>query len=304
MAPQICIASANGSLGREIVTRLAIIGEEVRAAIFESNSVDRLLPYPLVQTVSIDFSKPASIKEALDGITKLILLIPCVPQSDHYVANMIECAKKSTVEHIIFLSLWGVEKEPLTTFANWYEVAEFKIVDSPIPYTIVRSNFFMQRLIEYVEPQKNVINLPFADAVVSFVDQRDVAVAISEITLSSARHSKCIYELTGQEALSINKISEIFSETTGENISYQNVDAQTALNSLQFKQTDSFLIEPFMAYFSYLRSGHASKISNTYEKITGSLPVTVLDFARDYADILREKLHGMLEPFSPQLWFS
>jgi uncharacterized protein YbjT (DUF2867 family) len=304
MVPEICVASANGTLGREIVARLAIIGEEVRAAMFESIPADLPLQYPLVQTVPIDFSKPSSIKETLDGIKKLILLIPCVPQSDLYVANMVEYAKKSSVEHIIFISLWGVEKEPPTTFANWYETAELKIVDSPLPYTIVRSNFFMQRLIEYVGPKKNVISLPFADAAISFVDQRDVAVAISEITLSSARHSKCIYELTGQEALSIQKVSEIFSETTGEKISYQNVDTQIALNSLQLEQTDSFLIEPFMAYFSYLRSGHASKVSNTYEKITGSLPVTVLDFARDYAEILREKLFGTAERFYPQMWFS
>jgi uncharacterized protein YbjT (DUF2867 family) len=304
MAPQICIASANGSLGKEIVTRLAIIGEEVRAAMFESTSPDRLPHYPLVQTVPIDFSKPASIQEVLDGIKKLILLIPCIPHIDQYVANVVECSKKCAVDHLIFISLWGVEKEPLTTIANWYKTAEFKITDSPLSYTIVRSNFFMQRLIEYVEQKKNVISSPLGDAAVSFIDQRDVAVAISEITLSSARHVKCIYELTGQEAVSISKVSEMFSETTGEIISYQNVEAQAAINSLQFKKTDSFLIDPLIAYFNYLRSGHASKVSGTYEKITGSLPVTVLDFARDYADILRGKLHNTPEPFSPQLWFS
>jgi uncharacterized protein YbjT (DUF2867 family) len=305
MTPQICIASANGSLGREIVIRLAIIGEEIRAAMFESTSVDPAIDNPLVQTVAIDFTKPASIKEALSGIKKLIILIPCVPQMDQYVANLIECAKKSAVEHIIFISFWGVGNEPLTTIAYWYKAAEFKIVDSPLSYTIIRANFFMQRLIEHIAPKKNVISLPFADATVSFIDERDVAVAISEVTLSSGRYSKRIYELTGQEALSMNQVSEIFSETTGEKISYLNVEPQLVLNSSFFKKTDSFLIDPLFTYFNYLRSGHASKVSVTYEQITGSLPVSVLDFARDYADTLREKLKGTTpEAFNPQLWFT
>ena len=304
MAPLICIASANGSLGREIAIRLAIIGEEIRVAMFESTSVFPPAQYPRVQTVPIDFSKSESIKEALMGIKKLILLIPCVPQIDQYVTNMIECAKETAVEHLVFISLWGVGKEPETIFTNWYKNAEHKIIDSPLSYTIVRSNFFMQRLIDYVEPKKNLISIPLASAAVSFIDQRDVAVAISEITLSSGRHAKCIYELTGQEALSMDQVSEFFSETTGEKISYQNVEAQMVFETAQFKKTAPFLVDPFMTYFNNLQSGHASKMSGTYELITGSLPVTVLDFARDYADTLREKLNGTSETFNPQLWFS
>lgn len=53
------------------------------------------------------------------------------------------CRKEIGIKHIVFLSLLGVEKNPIVPHAK----IEAMIKASGIPYTFLRPSFFMQNLL-------------------------------------------------------------------------------------------------------------------------------------------------------------
>lgn len=295
------ITIAESQIGRDLLNRLAMIGVNLQAGILDHHNVEKSLEIPHLKTVSLNFSKSETFKNELEEIDKLILLVPCEPDLDRKVDSFIAVAKKKNVKHVIFLSLFGVKSQPAAHIANWYQSAEQCIINSGIPYTIVRSNFPMQCLIDYIEPDGS-LNLPLSDSQVSFIDKRDIAIALSEISLSSNKHFQRIYDLTGLETHTLSNISEIFTDVIGREIKYKNIDQQKTGDVLQSRKTPDFLLDPIVNYFKFLKTGNASTISNDYEIITNSLPVTIIDFARDYADSIRERFTRDSQTID-SLWF-
>lgn len=304
MEPKILSTISDGSLGKEIITRINMIGEEIRAGISCSSLSEPPFNYSHVNAVHFDFNRNESVEVNLDGIEKIILIVPCDPNLDLFVSNIIENVKRSTqVKYILFLSFLGVRIDPSSAIANWYQSAEQKIMDSGLPFTIVRPNFPLQRLVEFIDPQNGTFSLPISDAKISFIDERDTAAAISEIILSPYKHLKKIYELTGLEAENLAFISEIFTQTSGNKINYVDIDESQARQFLQKNEVADMLVNPLVKYFKFLSSGQASRITKSFQTITDYLPTTILDFARDYADIIRKRFDAK-EPFKASPWFT
>ncbi len=304
MAPKILSTISDGSIGKEIISKINMIGEEIRAGISYSSLSAPPFNYPHVKAVHFDFNRIESVEANLDGVEKIILIVPCNPNLDLFVSTIIENVKRSTnVTYILFLSFLGVRIDPSSPIANWYQSAEQKIMDSGLPFTIVRPNFPMQRLVEFIDPQSGAFSLPISDAKVSFIDERDVASAISEIILSPNIHIKKIYELTGLEAENLAFISEIFSQTSGNKINCIEVDESQTRQFLQKNEVADMLVNPLIKYFKFLSSGQASRITKSFQTITNYLPTTILDFARDYADTIRKRFDTK-EPFKASSWFT
>ncbi len=295
------ITIADSQIGRDVLNRLAMIGVDLQAGILDHHNLDSSLEIPHLKTISLNLSKSEIIKNELEEIDRLILLVPCEPDLDKKVDSLLAIAKKKNVKHIIFLSLFGVKSQPVSHIANWYQSAEQRIINSGIPYTIVRSNFPMQCLIDYIEPDGS-LNLPLCDSQISFIDKRDIAIALSEISLSSTKHFQQIYDLTGLETHTLSNISEIFTDVIGREIKYQNIDHQKTGDVLHSRKTPDFLLDPIVNYFKFLKTGNAATISNDYEVITNSLPVTIIDFARDYADSIRDRFTRDTKTID-SLWF-
>lgn len=213
MTGKILVTGALGNVGAEIVKRLQAAGSPFRAADLSVEKVQERFG-DSVEAVAFDFSKKETYRAAFEGIETMFLMRP--PQISDVKGVMLpalDAAQAAGVQHVVFLSLIGIEK---AKFVPHYKVEEY-LVNSPMAWTFLRASFFMQNLntthrLEIKEHDE--IFVPVGKARTSFIDVRDIA-AVAAIALSQPGHENKAYELTGAEALDYWQAARVLSEALG-----------------------------------------------------------------------------------------
>jgi len=85
-----------------------------------------------VKTIQFDFTNSATFNNAFQNIDILFLLRPPqISDVNKYFVPLIKAAKQSSIKHIVFLSVKGVEKSKIIPRHK----IEKLIIESKIPYT-------------------------------------------------------------------------------------------------------------------------------------------------------------------------
>ena len=296
----ILVTGATGTVGNEVVKQLTSSlqllssGSRVRVAVHSKDKADRLREEnKLVEIVYMDYNKPETIINAVNGIDKLFLLTLPRPNMPENTSSLIKEAKKNDVKHVVKLSVLDAEAEPGIMITRMHRQEEKIIEESGIPYTFLRAGAFMQNFINFFGQTiktQNAIYLPVGDGKVSFVDVRDIAAVASEILLAKnngtknyQQHEYKKYGITGNEALSYAQAAEVLSNVLGRRISYVNVTEEDARNAMKKMEMEDWLIDALLELYSVIRSGYASQSTTVVEQITGRKPISLEQFARDYA---------------------
>ena len=155
----------------------------------------------------------------------------------------------------------------------------------------------MQNVVNFYSPtikSKNAFYLPAEDAMVSFVDIRDIAdIAVKTLTDNgNGRHDGKAYAITGSEALSYYQVADILSIATGKKISYVNVSEEGTRLGMKDMGWDDWLINTTLQLFDLYRKGYASQVSSTIEEVLGrnpnpshNLPKTMLGLSVNFSPI-------------------
>src|SRR4028119_592996 len=203
MTNTILVMGATGNVGSQVVKQLADTGANVRAAVRSQRKAESLKSEK-VSLTEFDTDKPETIEAAFQGVHKVFLLTPLVPNMVELSANLVAAAKKAGVKHIIKSSGMGAEVEPGITLTRWHRAAEKAIEASGIAFTFVRPNGFMQNYANFngaTIKTQNTFYLPVGDGKVSYIDTRDIA-AVAVAALTQDGHEGKAYEVTGLEAIS------------------------------------------------------------------------------------------------------
>jgi uncharacterized protein YbjT (DUF2867 family) len=173
MNTDILVIGALGNVGAEVVTSLIQSGKRVRAAdLFPEKVTARF--GSSVEATAFDFAKPVTFAKTFQGIKKMFILRP--PQISDIQKMMVpalEAAKTAGVEHMVFLSLIGIEGNKVVPH---YKVEQW-MIHSGLSYTFLRCSFFMQNLNTVHRSEirdRNEIFLPVGSAKTSFLDVRDI----------------------------------------------------------------------------------------------------------------------------------
>ncbi|MFP4014658.1 MAG: SDR family oxidoreductase [Chitinispirillaceae bacterium] len=288
MPVRILVTGATGVVGTELVRRFAAVGVGVRAAIRGQARNEKLFGQEVVQTVPFDFTDKTLVDNALDGIREVFLLTPEVPEMAEYVRIFLEQAREKQVSHIVLMSFLGADRVPMIRLSRWHHEAELYVMESGIPYTIVRPNLFMQNFITRTQPSGGLIYLPLGKGKVSYVDARDVAVASAEILVTAHQHASKVYRLTGPQSLSIHQVTQIISEVTRTHVEFADISEETARHVLESSGMPAWHVDANMELYALERAGLLEEVSADYQLLTGTMQSGFLDFARDHANVLRD----------------
>ncbi|MFX0023864.1 MAG: NmrA family NAD(P)-binding protein, partial [Candidatus Hermodarchaeota archaeon] len=218
MNEQILVSTANGNVGSEIAKLLK--KEKIPFKAADIKDVKEKLGDD-VEFVLLDFEDVNTYSDAFKNVNKVFLnRPPQMTKFENSIFPAIEAAKKAGVEHIVFLSMIGVNKR-----IPHYKIEQY-LIKSGIKYTFLRASFFMQNLStvhrEVISKEKDLI-IPAGKGKISFIDIRDIAaVAVKVLTETSDIYINKIINLTGSEALNFYAISEIMTNILGNNITYSN----------------------------------------------------------------------------------
>ncbi|HDR6312512.1 TPA: SDR family oxidoreductase [Bacillus cereus] len=271
----ILVTGATGNVGREVVKNLIKRKATFQVTTHKKNE----------EGVYLDFENPSSVQPALTGVTKLFLLRPPhLADAKKYFQPVIDTAKEVGVQHIVFLSLLGVEKNPIVPHAKIEKI----IRDSGIPYTFLRPSFFMQNLLsQHGEELRNkkIIEVPAGKGRTSFIDVRDIGEVAAKV-LTEVDHEFRSYALTGSEALTYYEVAEILSKETNEQITYTNPGIWKFRKKMIQKGIKPEFIMVMIGIYTTAKLGLAKRITPDLLELLGRSPITMEEFVHDYREQL------------------
>jgi uncharacterized protein YbjT (DUF2867 family) len=282
MNGRILVTGATGTVGREVVTRLAGAGATVRAA---ARNPDMLaLPEDSVEIFSMDLRDPADLDRAVEDVEKIFLLTPLDPAMAEVTTLVVDRARAHGVEHIVRLSALGVGYPRRITLGTVHGESERIIRASGIDWTFLRPNAFMQNFISYWGESirtRNAFCVPQGQGRVSLIDVRDIAEVAVE-TLVGADHRGKAYALTGPAALSNYEVAEIFSNNLGREIRYQDISKEEARDALLAQGMSEWMVNVITELFEMSAADEAADVTDVVERLTGKTPIDFDAFVRDF----------------------
>ena len=277
---KILVTAAAGNVGSEIAKELKKNNIPFKAA--DIRDVKDILGQN-TEYVYFDLKNPETYEEAYQDVNKMFLNRP--PQMTEFKDSIfpaIDACKTAGIEHIVFLSMIGVNKR-----VPHYKIEKY-IINSGINYTFLRASFFMQNLITAhgdALKKENDILIPAGKGKISFIDIRDIAAVAGKIfTDSSGSFINKVLNLTGCEALDFSEVAEIMTRELGKTITYSNPKPKIFQNKmLTYGFSKEFVKVMKMIYF-IVRLGRADELYDDTEQILGRNPIKMAQFIRDYSD--------------------
>jgi uncharacterized protein YbjT (DUF2867 family) len=168
-----------------------------------------------------DFSNPASLGLALEGIGAVFLACGDHPQQDELEINMIRACRERGVAHIVKLSAQSAGLQPPVSFGRLHARSEQALRESGIPWTILRPVFFMQSLLFFAESIKGGKMIAATGAGrVAWVDVRDVAGVAAAALANPGQHAGRIHTLTGAQAASFADAATLLSRAAAHRVAH------------------------------------------------------------------------------------
>src|ERR1700720_4039338 len=174
MSKPVLVTGATGTIGRDVARRLSEKGVSVRAVVRDQAKARKQLGAGIA-FAPFDFENEKTFSGALEGVDKVFLLPPLLPNQLEVMNTFVDAAKRAGVRHIVKLSAIGIDDETQLMPIKGHAANEQHIRKSGLEFTFLRPNSFMQNFITYFPPRNGAIYLPWGNGTASFVDTRDIA---------------------------------------------------------------------------------------------------------------------------------
>ncbi|WNF38857.1 SDR family oxidoreductase [Bacillaceae bacterium IKA-2] len=279
----ILVTGATGNIGYYVASELAAKGEKVRVALMDPEIKGERFKEMGVEMTKFDFLDPTLFPEALNNVKKIFLIRPpqlAKPKKD--MKPFLEAVKEKGIEQIVFVSLMGVEKNPIVP----HRKIEDMIRDSGIGYTFLRPSFFMQNLNTTHREDislRNELYMPVGKAKTSFIDTRDIA-SVAATCLIEEGHCNKAYTLTGAKAIDYKKVGEILSNTLGRKIEYKNPRTLEFRKNLIKRGTKKEFANVMTILYILTRLGTAEKVTEDVRNILKREPISFEQYAMDFQE--------------------
>lgn len=278
---RLLVTGASGNVGLSLIRALS--RREHLYQILAGSRNDKASCFSNFDVVlqEFDFEQSKLVEEVLNTVDVLFLLRPPhLSDVKKYFKPLIESAKKSAIQCIIFLSVQGVEKSSMIP----HHGIELLIRQSGIPYVFLRPSYFMQNFVGNLHDdliKDRLIFLPAGRAKFSLVDVIDIGEVAACILLDLPRHYNQAYDITSYDLLDFAQMADILSVEMSTDIRYVSPNVFRFMYR-KWRQNLSLGLILVMTMLHFLpRLQEPPQISHVVERITGRKPTSFRQFVRD-----------------------
>lgn len=275
---KILVTGASGNVGKTVVEALLNVNETVVAAGIDLDSIQRIFGQR-VEKVYFDFTDPTTFEKALEGVDRVFLMRPPHLGNPQDLYPFIDAMKKNPIILVSFLSLMGVENNPIPP----HHKIEKYIEKVGLTFAHIRPGFFMQNISGvHAEEIRTLdqIYVPAGKSKTSFIDAADIGLAVAEILHDPVKHANSSHTITGPQALDYYQIAEILTEVTQRTIKYANIGfLKYRKHYLVNRKLDQKYVDVTIALYFMTRMGTAKKVTDGFFELTGKQPKSFRQFA-------------------------
>jgi NAD(P)H dehydrogenase (quinone) len=218
----IAVTGATGQLGRLVIAALksqASPGEVIALARNPATAQGAG-----VSARAADYSQPATLDVALQGIDTLLLVSSSeIGQRTAQHRNVIEAARRAGVGRLVYTSLLHADRSPISLAAEHVET-EVALKASGIAYTILRNGWYTENYTGSVAGALagGAFIGSAGDGRISAATRADFADAAAAV-LTGSGHEGRTYELAGDTSFSLAELAAEISRQTARALPYVNL---------------------------------------------------------------------------------
>jgi NAD(P)H dehydrogenase (quinone) len=276
------VTGASGKLGQLVAHELAKLTAPDNVTL---GSRDPAKLAPLAKQgfhiVAFDFDKPKTMRAALKGHDRLLLISGDSPNEKRIAQHKaaIDAAKAAGIKTIVYTSFTNAGAESLFTFGKIHAETEAYLKASGLAYIFLRNNQYAENLTSALAHAKETGTLAVygSKGKVAFLPRPDVAYAAATALLSKS-NGNAVYEVTGPQAYDAADIARILSRKWNEPVTAVELPRPALTSILTGAKLPEFLIEALISLHEAAAAGEMAAASGDYEKLTGRKPESLESF--------------------------
>lgn len=232
----IVITGATGQLGRLVIADLLAAGipADGITAVARSKEKAADLAAEGVKVAIADYDEPSTFDDVFSAGDRVLLISGTdlgrrIPQ--HTV--VIAAAKAAGVAQLAYTSVFGGPKAEMLLAAD-HQGTEQLILDSGLPYTFLRNNWYSELAVRDVADAVQsgaIVNGTSPDARLATATREDYAAAAA-VVMSTDGHLNKAYELGGDVAWTFGEFAAELSRQTGKPVVHQSLPQKEILAGL------------------------------------------------------------------------
>jgi uncharacterized protein YbjT (DUF2867 family) len=276
----VILVTTAGKVGSEAVRLLAQRQVPVRVLVRDPDKVKALVDAGAEIAVG-DLGVPASIDEAMAGVTAVVLVSPAVPVQE---LNVVASAARAGVAHVVKATSKASAGSPIARRRGQAEI-EAGLAASGLPHTLLRSNAYMQNTLSLAPAiaRTSGFGSSAGNGRVGMVDARDVGAVAAEVAASPAGHAGKTYWLSGPELISNYDVATVLSQLLGRTVTYREVSFDEDRKAMIRAGVPEAVAEMNAQAFSLTAEGDAEWASEDVQTVLGRPARSYQQFASDYA---------------------
>jgi len=222
----IAITGASGHLGRLVITALlqTVPAGQIVAAVRNPAKAQDLAALG-VQVRQADYSQPATLASAFQGVSKLLLISSSeVGQRTPQHRAVIEAAQAAGVQLLAYTSLLHAERSPLGLAAE-HVATEALIKASGLPAVLLRNGWYTENYTSSIPPalQHGALIGSAQQGRIASAARADYAAAAAAVLTSTAPQAGQVYELAGDSAYTLAEFAAELARQSNKPVIYQDL---------------------------------------------------------------------------------
>jgi NAD(P)H dehydrogenase (quinone) len=217
------ITGATGQLGSLVITDLlerGVAPGEIVAIVRDSAKAASLDERGIIVRVA-DYSDPAALRSALDGVDKLLLISSSeVGQRVAQHTNVIDAAEAAGVSLIAYTSVLKADTSGIS-LAPEHLATEERLAASTIPSVLLRNGWYWENYASALPQaiESGTLYGAAGDGRLAAASRADFAAAAAAVLTLDDQGGKT-YELGGDERLTYAEFAKLIGEVAGKDVAY------------------------------------------------------------------------------------
>jgi uncharacterized protein YbjT (DUF2867 family) len=274
-------------VGRFVVDELLRAGVRVRALTRQPEKA--ALP-AAAEIVVGDFTAPASLDAALDGVDTVFLVWTAAVTTAAAVVARLAAHASEKKRRVVYLSSPHQTPHPFfqqpNSLRGLHVEVEQLLAAANVDTVVLRPGMFSSNAVYWWAPQirrGDVVRWPYGAAETAPVDERDIAAVAVRALLD--RHVRGDFVLTGAESLSQATQVRAIGDAIGRPVRFEELSADEFRRETAGTWPASVVEMLLTAWYATL--DHQAYVTSSIEEITGSPPRSYYQWATDNAAAFR-----------------